>query len=248
MKQIQRAHDDDDVTGVLLSIDSPGGLVADSHTLYREIQKLAETKPVYVCMKRIAASGGLYIAMSGGVESKIFVEPTTWTGSIGVIIPRYNASGLTEKIGVTSDSLKTGPLKDSLNPFRDLSDLDREVWDAILDDAFGRFIGVIADNRPTLSEADVRTLATGQIYTATQAVDNGLADEFGYEEDAIAALASQAGFTDNNYNAVEYSAPNAWLDYVVSSAEAPRSPLEEMLNASVPRAMYYCSWNPFVGQ
>ncbi|HIE99186.1 MAG TPA: S49 family peptidase, partial [Fuerstia sp.] len=88
LAQIEHAQKDDDVQGVLLAIDSPGGLVADSHQLYHELQKLAQKKPIYVAMKRMAASGGYYLAMGIGTEGRIFAEPTTWTGSIGVIIPR----------------------------------------------------------------------------------------------------------------------------------------------------------------
>jgi protease-4 len=100
MRQIKRAAADESVRGVVMAIDSPGGFVADSHQLYREIQKLAKLKPVYVAMKRLAASGGYYIAMGIGEQGRIFAEPTTWTGSIGVIIPRYNATELVEKIGL----------------------------------------------------------------------------------------------------------------------------------------------------
>lgn len=245
LEQIKAAIDDDSVKGVLLSIDSPGGLVADSHQLYHELQKLAAAKPVYVAMKRLAASGGYYIAMGIGEEGRIFVEPTTWTGSIGVIIPRYNATELAEKIGVKVEPLATGPLKDSLNPFRDLSEQEREVWDVIIADSFDRFVNVIADNRSKLNEQQVRDIATGQIYTATQALENGMADEVGYEEDALKALAAKAGVSD--YEAVEYSSTPTLMDLFLSGkADHPNAMLEGLLDASVPKAMYYCSWNPWV--
>ena len=121
-QSIKRAAEDDDVKGVLLVVDSPGGLVSDSHQIYHDLVKLREKKPVYVAMQRIAASGGYYIAMGAGKEGKIYAEPTTWTGSIGVIIPRYDLTALAEKVGVESDSLKTGPLKDAMNPLRPLGD------------------------------------------------------------------------------------------------------------------------------
>jgi protease-4 len=100
LKQIKRATEDETVKGVVMVIDSPGGFVADSHQLLRKIQELSKAKPVYVSMKRIAASGGYYISMGIGEQGRIFAEPTTWTGSIGVIIPRYNATELVQKIGV----------------------------------------------------------------------------------------------------------------------------------------------------
>lgn len=245
LEQIQQAADDSNVKAVLLSIDSPGGLVADSHQLYHELQKLREKKPIYVAMKRLAASGGYYIAMGIGAQGRIFVEPTTWTGSIGVIIPRYNASELASKIGVTVEPLATGPLKDSLNPFRPLTDQERDVWDAVLQDSFERFVEVIADNRSGLTEEQVRTLATGQIYTASQALENGMVDEVGYEEDAIRKLAASLQLAD--YEAIEYSSNTSLMELLLSgSADPPRGVMEELLDAAVPRAMYYCSWNPWI--
>ncbi len=245
LKQIKAAMDDDNVKGVLLSIDSPGGLVADSHQLYHELKKLSEAKPVFVAMKRLAASGGYYIAMGIGTDGKIFAEPTTWTGSIGVIIPRYDASDLADNIGVTVDPLVTGPLKDSLNPFRELSDQEKEVWAAIMADSFDRFVGVITDNRSKLTEEQVRELATGQIYTTTQAINKGMVDEVGYEEDALAALAAKVGLTD--YEAVEYSSMPTLMDLFLSGkAESPNPVAEALLDASIPKAMYYCSWYPWV--
>ncbi|MBM4075713.1 MAG: S49 family peptidase, partial [Planctomycetes bacterium] len=113
--QIKHAGKDDSVKGIVLQIDSPGGLVADSHEIYHRLKQIK--KPIYVQMKRLAASGGYYIAMGAGPEAKIYAEPTTWTGSIGVIIPRYDFSELAEKYGVRSDPLKTGEFKDALNPF-----------------------------------------------------------------------------------------------------------------------------------
>ncbi|MEZ6058787.1 MAG: signal peptide peptidase SppA [Planctomycetaceae bacterium] len=234
IKQIRHAVEDDRVKGVLLEVDSPGGLVADSHQIYHELQKLVAKKPVYVAMKRLAASGGYYISMGIGTQGQIFVEPTTWTGSIGVIIPRYNATSLAEKIGVTSEPLVTGPLKDSLSPFRDLTDREQAVWKDIMDDAFRRFVGVIATNRPKLTEEQVRELATGQIYTADQAVANGMADHIGYSDQALESLAESLNLT--SYNAVEYESGIGFIDlFLGARSESPPTVTEQLLDAAVPR-------------
>ena len=245
LRQIQEAQDDDSIKGILLEVDSPGGLVADSHQIYHELQKLREKKPIYVAMKRLAASGGYYISMGSGPQGKIFAEPTTWTGSIGVIIPRFNAAGLAEKTGVSSEPLTTGPLKDSLSPFRDLTEQETEVWSEIMDDSFGRFVSVIEQNRSNLDEAGVRSLATGQIYTASQAVENGMIDEIGFVEDALAALAGSLNLDD--YEVVRYSSTSSLVE-VLLGANTKSQPTfsEQLLDASTPRAMYYCSWNPWV--
>lgn len=244
IKQIRDAVTNDTIKGVVLEIDSPGGLVADSHQLYHELQKLREVKPIYVSMKRMAASGGYYIAMGAGPDAKIFAEPTTWTGSIGVILPRYNAAELAAKVGVKTEPLATGPLKGSLSPFRDLRDDERQVWEAIIDESFQRFISVIADNRSNLDSEAVRTLATGQVYTTNQALENGLVDQTGFPEDAITALADSLGLTD--YEVIDYASPQGLIDILLGSTETPPSMFDQLLEAGVPRAFYYCSWNPLI--
>jgi protease-4 len=245
LKQIEQATEDESVKGVVLAIDSPGGFVADSHQLYRKIELLVKVKPVYVAMKRLAASGGYYIAMGIGEKGRIFAEPTTWTGSIGVIIPRFNATELAQKIGVKVEPLVTGPLKDTLNPFRDMTDQEKDVWAAIMTDSFDRFVSVIDTGRPQLDNAAVRALATGQIYTANQALANHLVDELGYVEDAVAALAKQLQLT--SYDAFEYRSTPGLVDALIGSkASAADAITEQILQSSVPRAMYYASWNPWV--
>ncbi len=169
IKQIEKAAEADEVKGILLEVDSPGGFVADSHQIYHALKKLSEKKPVFVQMQRMAASGGYYIAMGAGPKAKIYAEPTTWTGSIGVIIPRYDVSEMAKKFGIDSDPLKTGEFKDALSPFRPLSDAERAVWTNILDQSFNQFVEVIAGNRANLDTARVKARATGQIYTAKDA-------------------------------------------------------------------------------
>lgn len=242
LKSIKKARDDDQVRAVLLEIDSPGGLVADSHQIYHRLVELREKKPIVVSMKRLAASGGYYVAMGAGTEGVIFAEPTTWTGSLGVIIPRFNLSGLAEKVGIASDPLKTGEYKDALNPFRDLTKGEREIWDHILDESYQRFVNIIADNRKNLDYAQVKKLATGQIYTASDAKANGLIDEIGYREDAIARLQEMGNL--KSVSVIKYSHPASLADILLSSAEANQieNRKQALLDSTVPRAMYFASW------
>ncbi|OYW12647.1 MAG: hypothetical protein B7Z55_18125 [Planctomycetales bacterium 12-60-4] len=244
MAQIKHAAKSDDVKGVLLAVDSPGGFVADSHQIYHEMQKLSEKKPIYVQMQRIAASGGYYISMGAGPKAKIYAEPTTWTGSIGVIIPHYDVTELAKKFGVDAAPLKTGEFKDALSPFRPLSDSERAVWENILNQSYDQFVEVIASNRPQLDTEKVKTLATGQIFTAKDAKANGLVDEIGYEEDSLAALKAAAGLS--TARVVTYEHPATLMDVLLSGAHAQTEvdPWRAILEASVPRAMFYCSWFP----
>lgn len=239
-------EEDRDVKGVVLLIDSPGGLVADSHQIYHQLGLLRAKRPklpVYVAMSRMAASGGYYVAMGAGPDAKIYAEPTTWTGSIGVIIPRYNVSKLATDFGVRAEPLTTGPFKDALSPFREMSDEERTVWQGILDDAFHRFQEVIVSGRKNLSADDVRALATGRIYTADQAMENGLIDEIGYLDDAVAALQSELKLS--SAHVVKYEYPLSLSEVLFGSAEAakPVDPLGELLESGVPRAMYFCGWH-----
>ncbi|MDG2390677.1 MAG: signal peptide peptidase SppA [Planctomycetaceae bacterium] len=241
---IQEAAKQEDVKGVLLVVDSPGGLVTDSHQIYHEMKKLSEKKPVYVAMKDMAASGGYYISMGIGTKGKIYAEPTTWTGSIGVILPRYNATEMAQKLGVKPEPIRTGPLKGSLSPFRDMTEEEMAVWTEIIDDSFDRFLSIIDANRENLDKEQVRALATGQVYTASQALENGLVDAIGFEEDAIAALKTELGL--KAVNVVTYSGPPTIYDVLMGSAKAsaPEEQWRSIMEMTVPKAMYYCSWLP----
>lgn len=237
---IDRISEDDQVRGVVLSIDSPGGLVADSHRIYKHLVKLREKKPIIVSMGRIAASGGYYIAMGAGPQAKILAEEVTWTGSIGVIIPRYDLSALAGKIGVQTDALKTGPLKDALDPFRPLTDEERKVWDTIIQESLDEFVQVIDEGREALTAADVRTIATGQVFTASQAKQLKLIDEIGDQDAAIVALKSQLQLTATRV--VRYEQPQSLVESVLGIEAAlpaqATDPLTRLLEAGVPRAMY----------
>lgn len=242
LESIKTADEDKRVRGVLLEIDSPGGLVADSHQIYHRLVELRKKKPIVVSMKRMAASGGYYVAMGAGKEGVIFAEPTTWTGSLGVIIPRFDLSGLAENLGVVSDPLKTGEFKDALNPFREMSKRERDIWDHILDESYQRFLTIITDNRKNLDYDQVKKLATGQIYPATDARENGLIDEIGYQEDALARLREIAKL--KNVRVIRYRHPVTLADILLGSAEASQveNRKQALLDSTVPRAMYFASW------
>jgi protease-4 len=240
LKAIEQAQKDEHVKGVVLVIDSPGGLVADSNEIYRELRKLEHDnhKPINVAMKRLAASGGYYVAMGAGPDGTIFAEPTTWTGSIGVILPHYDISSLADKIGVSADALKTGEFKDTLNPFRKMTDREKKLWTDIIDDSFNRFLDIIHENRKALDLKKVKELATGQVYTAKQAQANGLIDKIGFVDDAIDALKSRLNLT--RVRVVSFESPPGLFDMLTASSEAarPDTHWKALLDAAVPREYY----------
>jgi protease IV len=243
IKAVEKARDDDAVKGVVLRIDSPGGLVSDSHQIYHRLKELSAKKPVFVSFGSMAASGGYYIAMGAGPKGTIFAEPITWTGSIGVILPRYDASELAAKVGVKSDSIKTGEFKDALNPFQPLPENERKIWDDILGQSFDRFLTIIDENRDTLNREQIQALATGRIYTADDGIKNGLVDKIGLEEDAFKALQESLGL--KNARGVEYSFPQTVLDVLLAQSQAsdPQTQVRAMMESTVPREMYYFSWS-----
>ena len=237
LDQITHARLDDAVKGVLLRVDSPGGFVADSHQIYHELSKLSAEKPVYVSFGRIAASGGYYVSMGAGKDGRIYAEPTTWTGSIGVIIPRYEAKDLAEKVGVDFEPLVTGPYKDALSPFRDVTPEEQAIWDTIIDDAFGRFKGVIEAGRPMTAE-EVADAATGRIFTTDQALERKLIDAVGFEEDAVWDLAAAAGLEDANV--VRYATPPSLLELIAGvNADPPEMAAAGLIRKALSPAPYY---------
>ncbi|MBS0260627.1 MAG: signal peptide peptidase SppA [Planctomycetes bacterium] len=242
IKAVKRAVEDKHVHGVLLAVDSPGGTVTDSHQIYHELKKLSAKKPVVVSMSSMAASGGYFIAMGAGTKGKIFAEPTTWTGSIGVIIPHYEVSEAATRFGIKAAPLKTGEFKDSLSPFRELTERDKQVWDNILNQAFDLFLEVIDENRDTLDAAQTRALATGQIYTAKDAQKLGMVDDIGFLEDALEELKKVTG--QHEAQVIKYEFPaDSLFDAVLGSARAqdPNAQWRAALELATPRAMYYFS-------
>ena len=125
--------------GVVLRVDSPGGTVTGSDYLYHHIKQLREELelPMVVSMGSLCASGGYYIAMAVGQgEDLIFAEPTTWTGSIGVVIPHYDLAGLLASWNVEDDSIASHPLKLLGSPTREMTAEDREILQQLVDDHF----------------------------------------------------------------------------------------------------------------
>ncbi|HBL48421.1 MAG TPA: signal peptide peptidase SppA, partial [Planctomycetaceae bacterium] len=141
-----------------------------------------------------------------------------------------------------SDPLKTGEFKDALNPFREMSKRERDIWDHILDESYQRFLTIITDNRKNLDYDQVKKLATGQIYPATDARENGLIDEIGYQEDALARLQEIANL--KNARVIRYRHPVTLADILLGSAEASQveNRKQALLDSTVPRAMYFASW------
>ena len=178
-----RARRDRNVKAVVLRINSPGGGVTASDTLYHEIKKFKMESGVKVIAHFLDAgtSGAYYAALA---SDRITAQPTSITGSIGVIMLRIDATGLMQKIGVQALEISSGDKKGMGSPFRPVSAEEKKIFQAMIDSLYGRFIGVVADERKMAPER-VRQLADGRIYTSQEAKDAGLIDDIGYLDDAF---------------------------------------------------------------
>jgi protease-4 len=186
--RLRELVDDDTVKGVLLSINSPGGTVGASKELYEAVKELGSKKPVVVSMLDQATSGGYYAASAA---TKIYANPGSLTGSIGVILSGVNAKELLDRVGIQAKTIKTGPYKDLFSPFRDLSEPERQLLQDLLQDTYQEFISDVSKGRKMDLEV-IRRLADGRIYTGKQAKENGLVDALGTLDEAIVDLRNMA--------------------------------------------------------
>lgn len=260
--QIERALKDDAVKAIVLRIDSPGGTVTGSDYLYHHLRRLREGadghegKPIVVSMGGIAASGGYYIAMAAGpTPDTIFAERSTWTGSIGVIIPHYNVADLLKSWHVEDDSVVSGPLKAMGSPTRkltpEMAEEEREVLQTLVDQTFDQFKEIIEEARPQAVAADGKIkpeIVTGQIFTAKQALDLGLVDKIGYVEAAIDRAMELANLQKDTTRVVRYSPPDSLFGTMLfgPNAKSGQVNLSALLDLTAPRAYYLYSWLPSV--
>jgi len=192
VKLLKKYERDEDIKAVVLRVDSPGGAVAPSQEIHDAVKRIKASKKVVVSMGGMAASGGYYISAPA---DRIFAEPGTLTGSIGVIFLHFNVRGLLEWAKVEETTLKSGKYKDTLSPFRPIQESDREEIQSISDDVYSQFVQAVAQGRG-MPEARVREIAEGRIYTGKRAKELKLVDELGGFDDAVAAawgLAGQSG-------------------------------------------------------
>ena len=249
-RQIERVHEDEHVKAIVVRVDSPGGTVTGSDFIYHHLNKLRKEKniPVVVSMGSVAASGGYYVSMAVGNQEKvIYAEPTTTTGSIGVIIPHYDISGLMEEYHVKDDSIASGPRKQLLSMTRPLSDDHRAIVKDYINESFVRFKEIIKSGRPQFDDhpEQLDELATGEIFSASKAKKNGLIDEIGFLEDAIDRALEMAQLEKKNTRVVKYSRPTALLE-ALGGAQAAHTQLDTMFELSSPKAYYLSTTLPAI--
>lgn len=239
-EELRKAEEDERVKALIVRINSPGGTITASDILYHELLAFKARKkvPVIAVIMDVGASGGYYAALAADT---IVVNPTTITGSIGVVMVTVNAQGLLEKIGVAPLAIKSGPMKDAASPFRSLTEAERAVFQSIIDEMYGRFVGLIAQSRK-MPEDRVRGFADGRVYTADQALKLGLVDRVGYLEDVVALAKERAGLGEAKvimyHRPKEYRANIYSLTPPPSTAESTLAQFVAALGGGGPRFLY----------
>lgn len=181
-----------DIKALVIRIDSPGGAVAPSQEIYSEVMKTRKVKPVYVSMGNMAASGGYYIAAGA---DKIYANPGTITGSIGVIMEFLNVEALYEKLGLKGQVIKSGKFKDIGSGLRDMTDDEKEILQALIDDVYGQFVDAISVGR-NIKRENIIAYADGRVFSGSKAKEIGFVDELGTLEDTIEAISLEVGIKD----------------------------------------------------
>lgn len=221
LQQIRAAQNDDDVKAIIMEINSPGGAVTPSDEIHRALRNFRESRAdrrVVSYVRDLCASGGYYIAVA---SDRIVSEPTAIVGSIGVIMEALNWSTLAQKVGVDATTIKSGPNKDLLNPFRPVNPENVRILQELVDSGYDRFLSLVAKGR-NKSKDELRPFADGRVMSPDAAKEIGLIDAIGSWDDAVQQTAQLLDAED--IRVVRYKDGRSFLDKLLS-ARAPVSPL-----------------------
>ena len=217
-EQLDGARGDDNVRALLLRIDTPGGGATASDVIYAELMRFKRERdvPIVAHFMGTATSGGYYVAMAA---DEIVAEPTTVTGSIGVIFVGVNVAGLMKRWGIEDQTITAGIHKDAGSPLRRMTDEEREIFATVIEDLHDRFREVVALGRPGLTRERVDELADGRIYSAPQALENGLVDHIGSIEESVELLEKRLGVSESIV--VSYHRPREWRQNLYTRSLTP---------------------------
>jgi protease-4 len=188
IEQLKKFAKDDSVKAIVLRLNTPGGGVGPSQEIYEEVRKIRGKKVILASMGALAASGGYYIACA---TDKIYANPGTITGSIGVIMQFVNVKNFIEKIGVKGFVIKSGNFKDTGSPIREMNPEERKILQGVIDNVHSQFVNAVVEGRK-LERDKVLAIADGRIFSGEQAKELGLVDMLGNQEDAVAEAGKMA--------------------------------------------------------
>lgn len=221
ISQLDQAMKDQTVKGIVIRVNSPGGEVTASDEIHNKILEIKKYgKPVIISMGGTAASGGYYI--SAGAD-RIFANPTTLTGSLGVIFSIPNYQKAADWIGYKEYVIKSGTYKDIGSPTREMTDAEKEIFQKLVDENYQRFVSVIVEGRK-LSRDQVLKMADGRVYSGSQAKQLGLIDEFGSLEDATKYAMQKSGL--QNAKIVRYTPKFSFSNFLTGSVKQELSPAQ----------------------
>ncbi|MEM6841722.1 MAG: signal peptide peptidase SppA [Bacteroidota bacterium] len=199
-KEIRKAREDDNVKAIVIRINSGGGSALASDKMWREIQLAKQEKPVIASMSDVAASGGYYMAM--GCDT-IVAHPNTITGSIGIFGAFFNVEGMLDKIGVDTEIVQTGEFADIFSPSKPLSETERRIIQNGVEQGYETFTSKAAEGR-NMSIEQLKKVASGRVWSGTEALDRDLVDVLGGLDDAVAIAVEKAGLEDDDYRVKYY--------------------------------------------
>ena len=207
-KEIRKARKDENIKAIVLRVNSPGGSILASEVIWREMSEAKKVKPIIVSMGEVAASGGYYISAPADT---IVAQPNTITGSIGIFGILFNVQELVnDKLGVTTDVVSTGELSDFGNMGRSLTEVERTILQSGVEDGYETFIARVAEGRGMHPDS-VRKVASGRVWTGTQAKARGLVDVLGGLDTAIGIAAAKIKAGDD-YRVVYYPETKPWFE------------------------------------
>ncbi len=204
VEYLDEIEKNDEIVGLILRINSPGGAVAPVQEIYEKLLRIRETKTIYSSISSLAASGGYYIASA---SDKIFANKGSIVGSIGVIFQYFRYDGLMQKIGVSAVVIKSGEHKDIFSSYRAMSEEEREIIQDLVDESHQQFVSDVSQGRGVAYE-DVASVADGRIFSGKKAKQYGLIDKIGDLDAAIEGIKKSL-----NLDAIEIvHPPQKWID------------------------------------
>ena len=243
VKQIRRVLTDTRVKAVVLRVNSPGGTMSGSDYYLHLLKKMKSERriPIIVSMGSVAASGGYYVSMVG---DEIYAEPSTLTGSIGVIASLFDASELFKKIGVEPNPITSGEHKTMGSFMKPMSEEERVLFQRVIDNSFDRFKQIICEGRTEFANnpAELDKLATGQIFTANDALKNGLIDEIGFIDDVISRAGTKANLDKRDYKVIQYKPKISVLDLLESRTSDALLSGKTLSEITTPRIYLLCPY------
>jgi protease-4 len=230
VKALREIRENENIKAVVLRVNSPGGSYLASDAIWREVKLLADEKPVIASMSDYAASGGYYISMAADT---IVAHPNTITGSIGIFSILFNMKELMNKhLGMTTDGVKTGMYSDLYTSDRPLNPDEKEIIQTEVNKNYDTFIRKAAEGR-SMSEEAIRKVASGRVWTGTQAVENGLVDILGDFNTAVEIAAEKAGVADD-YRLRYYPPQQSFMDVLLGNSNVKTLIMQEELGTLYP--------------